>query len=435
MEVPYTDFVLADSLKTAVRLAIGHNNNNHPDVPLTFKYQFDALCQTVAESFRVTLYLEDEVRGSKHVYNSIENKRQVFLRRTHKTFQILSQVDPSLFSRYERAQGEDIELTEEKEEKDYKDEADEFSLETLSRYYDISDPKSFKPVRRNVFLGKKENFAEKFDMVIRCPAKTTDIMHVLGYSAKGLVNLPRSELFTDRIASPIIRVPHGAGICLLTGVQEIFVLDSNFVPLLSINFFQHIVRFIDGLENASLVVLDKPVLSSLKDLITDDIARKYKNLRVGANIVQGECSYDYEDSWGVAKSSTISDMMAKWGVTEPILCVKESNLCMSLNTVDYMLTVMSDYIPETRSVIYTTIERFVNFLYRAGYDGDIPRYESLAEAFVAYQNIKIINSRLVSTNGTCTIDMSPFTPMHRDHHLTLTIQDWRDTKSNQTYTV
>ena len=321
------------------------------------------------------------------------------------------------------------------------------SDDSLGWFYDVftTDPKSqYNTIPRNVYpAGGKERYIPvptgKFTMIIRCPLNAdaaTDITHVLGYSGEGLVTLPKSVLYTDKMSAPLLRVPHGAGICLQAGVQDILVLNSNFVPVLAVRVLQQMFKFIDGLhdDRTPVAVLDKPVLTSLDSLIKADIAGKYKNLRVGPNIVQGECSYDYEDAWGVQKSSTMGAMMSDWGVSDPILCVKESALCMSLETIEHILTVLPDYILDTKSVIYTTIDRFVLFLYRAGYEGNMPQYENLTDAFVAYQNIKVINSQLIATDGTLTIDMRPFAPiLHTNIQPPLTFKDWKETKSNVTY--
>ena len=445
MEVPYTDFVIADSLIAVVRSATGSNNPTKPISPPNPKEQFDALCDAVAKSFKCTLYVVDEVRRSRHVYNSTSSDGEVFIRRTSRVFRVIPAgegEDPNTFSRYDPFQGDILDELRE-EERDEEKMIEDFSEEALGWYYDVfkTDPKSpYKTISRNVYPANiKEQSkpvpAGNFDMVIRCPAAAADITHALGYSEKGLVTLPKSVLYTNKMSTPIVRIPHGAGICLQAGVLDIYVLDSNFIPVRAVHFFQQISRFVDGLQDdgTPVAVLDEPVLTSLDSLIEADIARKYKNLRVGSNIIQGECSYDYEDAWGVKKSSTMGAIMSEWGVYDSILCVKESDLCMSLETVENILTVVADYIPGAKSIIYTTIERFVNFLYRAGYEGDTPQYENSTEAFVAYQNIKVINSQLVATNGTLTLDMTPFTPTTL--HPTLALKDWKETKSNVTYTV
>ena len=444
MRFPYTEFVIIDSLSIAIRSLLGSTNSTVVPTPPNPLAQFDTLCAAVAKSFDCVLYLEDEVRGTRQAYNAAATNHEVFIRRTPEEFITQVHGDRRGYSRYEEANhGEQLdELEEEKEEEEEDEEriTEDFTEEALGWYYDVfkTDPKSpYKTIPRNVYPATlKENTnpipTGDFDLLVKCPDKST---HILGYSSKGMVTFPRSTLYTDKLAKPVLRVPNGAGICLLAGVQDLYVLDQMFIPTLAFQFFPQFVRFTDGLaeEDARLAVLDDPVLTSLDDLIDSDIASKYRNLRVGSNIVQGECSYDYDGPGGIPRSSTMRHMVSRWGLIKQVVAVKPSVLCMSLDTLERLITVIDGYIPEERSVIYSTIERFVMFLYRAGYPGDMPKYENMTDAFVAYQNIKVINSQLVTTDGTLRIDLSPFSQHNK--HSYLTIKNWKEANSNALYSV
>lgn len=448
MEFPYTDFVIVDSLSLAIRSQGLSTNNSTPVItPPNPIAQFDALCDAVAKSFGCSLYLDDKVRKSKNRYNThgpASNTNVVFIERSPEAFIISpQQQDTSCYSRYEATHAitnlEELEKAPENIEKITED----FTEEALGWFYDVfkNDPKSpYSTIPRNVYPADLKESASsvprgEIDMIIQCPEK--DVIHVLGYSSRGMITFPKSTLYTNKLSTPILRVPDGLGICLVAGAQEIFLLSSSFNPILAFQFIPQFVRFVKaiGVKGCFVTVLDDPIPTKLDEIIDADIEAKYGNLRVGTNIVQGECTYDYEalDRDGIPQSSTINHLVSRWGITKPILCVKESFLCMNLHTLERIIEVINEYLPRDRSVIYKTIERFVNFLYRVGYSGEIPQYENLTDAFVAYQNIKVINSQLVTKDGTLTIDMSPFSKYSR--YQELCIRDWKETNSNVSYTV
>jgi hypothetical protein len=449
MDVPYTEFVIADSLSIAVRSRGLNSLNNTPVyTPTNPLAQFDSICEAVAKLYGCNLYLADVVRDVLKVYNYDPINPDVFVERGPDSFFAFDdgddpQRDKSTYVRYAplaAVVSNDLEELEETPRADDERISTDFSEEALGWYYDVSgtDPSSpYSVTPRNVFAAERGDLClgGEFNMIVQCP-RGGGVSHVLGYSAKGLVTFPRSTLHTDKLRTPLLHVPHGYGVCLLAGVREIFILDSTFTPVLSFEFIPQFVSLVDGLgsnNNNKLAVIDKPLVSSLEELLDDDIASKYRRIKVGEDIVHGECSYSYvsPDRGGVPQTSTLRHMVSRWGVTKPVLCTPGSVLCMNLDTLERIITVVAGYIPEGRSVLYTTIERFVNFLYRTGHahGGGLPLYETLSEAFVAYQNIKIINSQLASSDGNLTIDLSPF----NNSSETINIENWRETKSMVLY--
>lgn len=439
MEVPYTEFVIIDSLSVAVQSTGLRRLNNTPiSTPPNPLAQFDTLCQAVARIYGCNLYLTDMVRETSVVYNYDPINKNVFVERNRDRFLVVdekkSPIKKSTYSKYiPMNSSHDLEELEEPT-RDEKSIAADFSDEALGWYYDVfrTDPNSpYRTLPKNVFAANigAPCPGDQYNMIVQCPRAIT---HVLGYSINGMVTFPNSTLHTDKLRTPLLHIPNGYGICLLAGVLEVFLLDSTFTPVLAFEFHPQLTAFLDGLERGGkgLAVLSMPTVTNLDELIEEDIASKYKDLKVGDEIVQGECSYSYisPDRGNTIQTSTLRHMMSRWGVAKPVLCLPDSVLCMNLDTMERIMTVIHSYIPPTRSILYTTIEKFVNFLYRAGYSGKFPDYETLTEAFVAYQNIKIINSQLLSSDGTLTIDLSPFSS-----NQTLEIQNWQEKRSKVSY--
>ena len=438
--MPYTQFVVTESLSTAIRSRGLSPSNNKilTYYPKNLQASFDDVCWEVAKLYGCNLYLIDAVRNILRVYNYDPIRPDVFIQRGQTSFFVFDGEDTlrekKEFLEYNpEATPVDIDEEVEAEQSAENISVDFSEEEALGWYYDIdkNDPRNpFKLIHRNVISADNDlsKLEGDYDMIIQCPKS---VAHVIGYSPGGMVTFPVSTLRTNKLHTPLLHIPHGYGLCLLSRVREVFLLDSTFTPVVWFEFFSEVVALVDGLESAKIAVLDMPLVTTLGELLDADIASKYKNIKIGEEIVQGECSYEYIslDRGDVPQSGTLSYIVSKWGVTKPVVCTQRSVLCASLNTIDTIFTVIDRYISTDKSILYATIEKFVDFLYRTGHSEEIPSYENLKDAFIAYQNIKIINSQLASSEGSLDINLSIFNHNPR----TLSMQHWQEKNTKIPY--
>lgn len=442
----YTQFVVAEALTAAIR-SKGFNTTETNIPPGS---TFDAVCDTISKASGCQLYVMDRVRGGNYVYNSnSQETAPVSIERTSHAFVVLDGVPVDVhFVQYESASTTDLEydLEEaEESETDRNEESMDPDFDSSGWYYDSVDDdfKSLKSMRPNVKYTSRDQYdcaatAESFDLFLKCPHDTTS-RFVVGYSTTGKIVFSESVLFTRKLgdSTSLLKIPNGMGICMLTGVSDVLLLDKMHLPVAAYKLHEELYAFISGINRRGITgVIGNPLVQTTEDAIEFDIDSKYRNIQP-SSVEEGECVYSFEaqDKGKIPQFGTLNYMVSRGGLFKNLLHTPASNVCFSLESLEQTVIVLDRHLPRDRSIIYHTNEAFVNFLYVVGYPHEKPQYEDLPSAFKVYQNVKAINSNLVTNQGYLEIDMRPFQTITNTAHNTLTIIDWKEKNTGLRYTI
>lgn len=426
--------MLADSLAAALRSA-GAQVPSFNSVPLDAP--FDIVCDSLAKSSRITLVVIDIVRGRTFVYNTTTTGiPTIYVERTDEWFRVLPR-KPShagQYVYYETPVTEtlDHELPSAAPAPRGDPIAEDFDASGWVYDVDPTDCRTIRPEAPNVVLcvSSQPMVVNELDLVIKLPGHYS-ASYAVGYSATAKVVFRSVVVHPREMADSVslIKIPNGMGVCLLNQVSDVIVSDQDFRPVCSFNVFAEVFAFVRGVYDSGVTgVIGKPLVTTAEEAIDDDIASRCTDLRVSGEIQDGECLYSYRAAHrgDIPQTAKLKTLMTSSGVFTDVLHTPSSCLCFTLEAVDGILAVMGRYVPTKRSILYTVNEAFVTFLCAIGYPHELPNYETLKDAYGVYMNVRIINARLTSGDGTLVVDMRPFQSITNTAANTVTLNGWKE---------
>lgn len=255
-----------------------------------------------------------------------------------------------------------------------------------------------------------------YDMYVLCPDTAASVTapphmqpaYVVGYTADGLVRFPQCKLYRDRGQKwpSMLFIKDGIGLAGVTKVIEIFILTSNFMPIISFDLHEELFTFASRITPYNRVrLINRPTMQTMRDCVKADVRERFPGLSVHG-VDQGECVYATTNA--PCTVFTVNYMVDNWGLKDEVISMSRSCLALTLRVLEDSLAFLQTRIPRRRSIIYTVCRQFFVFLYKIGYDQKLCSASRLNDAFVMYQNIKKINRQGVEQGGTFQIDMSPF---------------------------
>lgn len=435
--VKYTNFVLAEAITALLRRA-GLTTRSYAAATTNTAatgYTDDGVLEAAAAVFDTSIYLDDRVREGKYLYtNRSAGGSKVFILREESTLYASLSGDDDL---YAPVHAEDDPPME--EEAAVPEPLDTGALGDASGWYYDTAANDFARRTRKQNVFRQTNLAappisdDGYGMIIQCPAGKS-VVYLEGYGERDMVSFGPCALHENKLAVPLLHVPNGLGICMLNGVTDLVMLDSALNPVDFLKPYDHLAYFVEGLSaEGPVAVVDRPLLTSLQDVVDDDVAGKYRDLRVGDTVTAGECTYDYDalDRGGIPQTSTLGHLKDGMESLKHLVMVVggKSKLCMSVGNLEQCMRAVDGYLPAGKSVVYGAVERFVQFLYRVGYQGALPAYETFEPLYRMYVNVKLIEDKLRETGGTCKIDMSPFQDVLATDVTYLEFKEWKEEAS------
>lgn len=419
--VAYSESILANALAfllSQTQLASPQSNSYQQNMPV------DVTINSVASNFECELYVYSPGGSTGVVYNYADypKRAKIYIERTDTTLTIVPTATGMTFARYVplSAASSDVEMVEGR---------DLFNSTNLeynivrndASKYDML-PSNIRPATPDEIKSPlKERNVDNFDLIIKCD-NISNAAYVFGFSNINKVVFNASIAHLDR---RVLKIPAGLGVCIVSNVSDLLILDKWFNPIEAYSLYGEIFSFVNEITDIGITrATDNPLINSTQDAIDYDIESKYSNLTVGG-VERGECYYNYtaKDKSAVPETSTLSYIQSQWGVADTVLESMSSKLCVSLGTLERIIPFLGSAITPEQSLIYGTIHHFRTFLYKIGYDGGFPAYETLSEAYRVYQKIKNINANMSTADGTLEVDMSPLQQQGLADSVHLTFED------------
>lgn len=401
----------------------------------------DGQAMEVSLLFNVTLYLYNATTDRHSMYNPSGHSK-VFVMQTHDTLSTFDGADDGTYTLVDIPTTQaypstDVEMSS--PSSDIGGHAIEGSSDWT---YEITPGNVDRGVHRsNVQRGNITYNEEpsddltdtKYDLIIKCP-KAKYAFVVEGYSRTCKVTFDTATIHTSKLSTPLLKIPNGLGICLLTKVIDIFVLDEGANPIQHIDLYSDLATFAKGLGSGiSKVQVNTPLAGVTDaDIIRSDIGSRYTNIRIGREIIDGECVYHFDNNarGGVNDRSTLGYMVNSSTISQALMCIdNQSSLCLSMDTLDKILASIDSYLPEGKSIIYQTVRRFILFLYKMGFLHELVYYDTPEDAFSMYCNIRLAADKLNMHGGDGDIDMEPFQPFYNRTPYVYKFNKWTEVQT------
>ncbi|KAK3757160.1 hypothetical protein RRG08_061445 [Elysia crispata] len=408
--VPFRPFIFKESLSSLLRRA-GFNQRNHQTTN-TPTDTSDDIAHDVSIDFQVALYL---TRGQQRTVYNPEALSTVFVLQSEDTLETTQDEDPAEFTVYDPSSrnDNDVEMVDLKE---VVKEEKETELEIMVKTMANTIPAVTNSARHKANIKHDKSVDDlhvgTYDLFILSP-KGDDAFYVEGYNETDVVQFRDATMYSRQICTPLLRIHMGAAVCLINKVTDIVVMDAAGNPLQFIEFYPQLCSFIKGVNNNSnnnkLTALGRPLVKSLTDLVDDDVATRFSSIKRSKSDSH-ESSFEYELKSGGFYKSTMSHLMQTNSIMTDLLCVQSSDVCMSLQTVQAIMGSVETYIPQNRSVLYSTVHKFVDFLFYVGYDHQLVYFDDLPGVSRMFNTLMSVKQELDRTGGTGLIDMRLFQP-------------------------